>query len=177
MTWIDAAIVIIFLYFIVTAFSAGFIREIIGMAATLAGVVLAGLLYDEVASTLLGSIDNETTADVISFLIIFVGITVAGQLLALLVHPAITVLQLGIFDQLLGAAFGAVKALIVVEMLLILFVTYPRYDLDQRIDDSAFGNIMLNGATPLLKVLPDVFEHKVDQFTGPIGIEHQPIER
>ena len=42
MTWIDAAIVIIFLYFIITAFNAGFIRETIGMAAALLGAVLAG---------------------------------------------------------------------------------------------------------------------------------------
>src|SRR4051812_27415458 len=110
MTWIDAAIVVVFLYFIVTAFSAGFVREIIGMGATLAGVILAGLFYGDVADSLLTSIDNETTANVVGFLIIFMGITLAGQLIAMVVHPAITVLQLGIMDQLLGAAFGAAKA-------------------------------------------------------------------
>jgi membrane protein required for colicin V production len=166
MSWIDAVIVIIFLYFIITAFSAGFIRETIGTTAAILGVVLAGLFYDEVRDSLLSSIDNQTTASVVGFLIIFVGITVAGQVLAMLVHPAITVLQLGIVDQLLGAMFGAAKAFVIVEVLLILFVTYPRYDLDKKIDDSEFATIMLNGSAPVLKILPDIFHNKVDAFKG-----------
>jgi membrane protein required for colicin V production len=166
MTWVDAAIVVIFLYFIVTAFSAGFVREIVGMAATIFGVVMAGLFYDEIANSLLTSIDNETTADVVGFLIIFVGIAVIGQLIALVVHPAITILQLGIADQLLGAMFGAAKAFIIIEVLLILFVTYPRYDLDTRINDSEFASVMLDVSQPVLKILPDIFEHKVDAFNG-----------
>lgn len=166
MTWVDAAIVIVFLYFIVTAFQAGFIREIIGMAAALLGAVLAGLFYNDVADTLLASIDNAVTANVIAFLIIFIGISVAGQLLAMLVHPAITILQLGIMDQLLGAAFGAAKAFLIVEVLLILFVTYPRYDLDERINDSEFASRIVDMSSPVLRILPDVFHEKVDAFNG-----------
>jgi uncharacterized membrane protein required for colicin V production len=166
MTWVDAAIAIIFLFFIITAFQAGFIREIIGMSSALLGAVLAGLFYSDVADTLLVSIDNNTTASVIAFLIIFVGISLSGQLLAMLVHPAVTILQLGIMDQLLGAMFGAVKAFFIVEVLLVLFVTYPRYHMDQRIDDSEFASRMVDMSAPVLKVLPDVFHKKVDAFNG-----------
>src|SRR5205823_6631400 len=35
MTWVDVAIVVIFLFFIVTAFSAGLVREIISTSATI----------------------------------------------------------------------------------------------------------------------------------------------
>ena len=164
MTWIDVAIVVIFLFFLVTAFSAGLVREVISTGATIAGMVLAGLFYQDIADSLLGSIDNSTTAAVVGFLIIFVGITVAGQLVAMVVHPAITVLQLGMMDQFLGAGFGAVKAFVIVEVLLVLFVTYPRYDLDQRIDDSAFAPKMLQLSQPIVKVLPQIFEKKVDAF-------------
>lgn len=164
MTWIDAAIVIIFLYFIITAFNAGFVRETISIAAAILGAVLAGLFYRDVADTVLSSIDNETTSSVVAFLIIFLGVAIAGQVLALLVHPAITILQLGIFDQLLGAAFGAVKAFIIVEVLLVLFVTYPRYHLDRRISDSQFGSLMVDASAPIVKILPDIFHNKVDAF-------------
>ena len=166
MSWIDAVIVIIFLYFIVTAFSAGFIRETIGTASTVLGTVLAGLFYGDVADSLLSSIDSRTTASAVGFLIIFVGITVAGQVLAMLVHPAITVLQLGIVDQILGAGFGAVKAFMIIEVLLVLCVTYPRYGLDKKISDSEFATRMLDVSAPVLKILPDVFHNKVDAFKG-----------
>jgi membrane protein required for colicin V production len=166
MNWIDAAIVIVFLYFIVTAFSAGFIRETIGIASAVLGVVVAGLFYDDVGSSVFASIDSTTTQNVVGFLVILVGITLAGQLIAVLTKPAITVLQLGVFDQLAGAALGVVKAFVLVEVVLILFVTYPRYDLDKRIRDSEFATRMLDAAPPLLKVLPDVFHAKVTQFNG-----------
>ncbi len=164
MTWIDIVIVVVFLFFVITAFSAGFVREVIGTSATLAGVILAGLLYKEVASSLLFSIDNETTANVFGFLIIFLGITLTGQLIAMVVHPVISVLQLGMFDQILGAMFGAVKALLIIEVLLVLFVTYPRYDLDKKINDSQFAPIMLNASKPVVKILPAIFEKRVDAF-------------
>ena len=164
MTWVDVGIVVIFLFFIVTAFSAGLVREIISTGATILGMVLAGLFYRDIADSLLTSIDNETTASVVGFLIIFVGITLAGQLLAMVVHPAITVLQLGMMDQFLGAGFGAVKAFVIIEVLLVLFVTYPRYDLDTRIDDSQFATTMLEMSQPIVKVLPVIFEKKVDAF-------------
>ena len=164
MTWIDVAIIVIFLFFIVTAFSAGLVREVISTGATIAGMVLAGLFYQDIANSLLGSIDNETTATVVGFLIIFIGVTVAGQLLAMVVHPAITVLQLGMMDQFLGAGFGAVKAFVIIQVLLVLFVTYPRYDLDTRIKDSQFANVMLKTSQPIVKVLPQIFEKQVDAF-------------
>ncbi|MEX2245703.1 MAG: CvpA family protein [Dehalococcoidia bacterium] len=177
MNWLDAAIVIIFLFFIVTAFSSGFVRETVSMGSTIAGGVLAGLLYDDVADTLLASIDNQTTAAVAGFLVIFVGVSVAGQAVAMLMKPAVNIMQLGIADQLMGAAFGAVKAFVIVTTLLILFVTYPRYDMDERIEDSEFASIMLEVSDPLTKVLPKEFESSVNQFnSGSTPEELAPIE-
>ena len=73
-------------------------------------------------------------------------------------------MQLGIADQMLGAAFGAVKGFVIIEALLILMVTYPRYDMDQRINDSQFGEMLLEVSEPLLKVLPAEFDSRVDAF-------------
>jgi uncharacterized membrane protein required for colicin V production len=166
MNWIDAAIIIVFLYFIITAFSAGLIRETLGIASAVAGAVIAGLCYDELGKSVFSSIDNATTQNVVAFLAIFLSISIIGQLVAMLTKPAITVLQLGIFDQLGGAALGMVKAFIFIEVVLILFVTYPRYHMDKRIDDSRFASRMLDASEPMLKVLPDVFNAKVTQFNG-----------
>ncbi len=164
MNWIDAAIVLIFLFFIVTAFQAGFIREVIGITSVVLGIVLAGLFYDDVADSVLSPIDNATTAAVIGFLVIFIGVGLAGQLLAMLIHPAVVLMQLGIADQLLGAMFGAAKAFVIIEALLILFVTYPRYDMEKRIDESEFATALLDGARPVLRILPDEFTTNLDRF-------------
>jgi membrane protein required for colicin V production len=168
MTWIDAAIVVVLLFFIVTGFQNGLIRETISIASTIGGVVLAGLFYDDFSDAFLASIDNETTKSVVSFMVIFAGITVLGQLVAILVHPAIVIMQLGIADQLLGAGFGAVKAFVIIEALLILMVTYPRYDLDEKINDSEFAPRLLEVAEPITAILPDEFEARVKAFTSDV---------
>jgi membrane protein required for colicin V production len=164
-TWVDAAIVVILLFFIVTAFQAGLVREIIAFASTLAGVVVAGLFYDDIRDSLLTSVDNDTVANAISFFAIFATFAIAGQLLAMVVHPVIQVLQLGMMDQFLGAGFGAVKAVVLIEALLILMVTYPVWNLDDDINDSDFALRMLEASKPITSVLPDIFQSQVDAFT------------
>ncbi len=169
MTWIDAAIVIIFLFFIVTAFQGGLVREMIAFAATLAGIILAGLFYDDLRDSLLGSIDNTEVANAVSFLVIFITITVAGQLLAMVVHPMIQILQLGIMDQFLGAGFGVLKAFILVQALLIVMVTYPFWDLDTEIAKSEFATRLLDVSQPITRLLPDIFKGTVEALDGPTG--------
>jgi membrane protein required for colicin V production len=164
MSWVDAAIVVVLLFFIVTAFQNGLIREVISIASAIGGVVLAGVLYDDFSEAFFDSVDNETTKSVISFIIILGGVTLIGQLVAILVHPAVVIMQLGIADQLLGAAFGAVKGLVIIIALLILMVTYPRYDMDERIRDSAFAELLIESSEPLLKILPSEFDARVDAF-------------
>ena len=56
------------------------------------------------------------------------------------------------------------KAFLILEVLLVLFVTFPRYDSDKRIDDSEAAAIMLKLSDPVLKILPDIFQHQVDAF-------------
>jgi membrane protein required for colicin V production len=174
MNWIDAAIVIVWLFFIVTSFQNGLVREVIGLGSVLAGLILAGLFYQDFADALLDSVDNETTKQMISFTIIFVATSILGQLIAMLVHPAIALMQLGIADQLAGAAFGAVKGWAVITGMLVLLVTYPVYDMDERIADSEFAELLLDSATPILRLLPDEFESSVKAFTGGGGPSIRP---
>ena len=181
MNWLDAAIVIVWLFFIVTAFQNGFIREVIGLGTTVVGLILAGLFYDDLSDALLKSIDNETTKEMIAFTIIFATTAVLGQLLAMLVHPAIALMQLGVADQLAGAVGGALKGGVIITSMLVLLVTYPVYDMDERIAESEFAELMLDSATLVLRLLPAEFDNAVDAFTtgdGPsIRPERDPLDQ
>jgi len=176
MNWLDAAIVIVWLFFIVTAFQNGLVREIIGLSSTVGGLVLAGLFYDDFSDALLEGIDNETTKQMIAFTVIFVSTAVLGQLVAMLVHPAIALMQLGVADQLAGAAFGGIKGWVIITGMLVLLVTYPVYDMDERIAESEFAELLLDTAQPILRVLPEVFDSAVDAFTGGGGPSIRPEE-
>jgi membrane protein required for colicin V production len=163
MNWLDIAIVIIVAFFATTAFSAGLIRELVTLVSAVVGVVVAGLFYDDLARDVLVFIDNKDTASIVAFLVLLGAIYLAGQLIAIMLKQVAAVLLLGWADRLGGALFGLLKGLVVVEVLLIAFVTFD-VGLDDAIEDSGLASVFLDAASVLLIILPDDFERAVDAF-------------
>ena len=166
MNWLDGAIIVVILWFTFSAFQAGFIRETVTIVAAVLGIVLAGLFYQDLAEDVLVFIDNEQLSFLVSFGVIFGAVALAGQMLALVLKPTVAMLQLGVFDQLAGAAFGFAKAMVFVQIFLIVFITYPKWDIKGTIDDSVFASLMIENTAVLVNLLPEEFELSVDNFTA-----------
>jgi uncharacterized membrane protein required for colicin V production len=166
MNWLDAAIVVVVLWFTFSAFQAGFIREVVTIVAAVVGVVLAGLFYKSLAEDVLLFIDSTTLARIVAFGLIFGATALAGQILAMILKPTVDVLQLGVFDQLAGAAFGFAKAIVFVEAFMVIFITYPKWGLKQEIDQSLFGSMIIEKTPVVVHMLPKEFEISVEGFTG-----------
>ena len=166
MNWLDIVIVLVIAFFAGTAFRAGLIREAVTLVSAVVGVVVAGLFYDDLARDVLVFIDNKDTARVVSFLILLGAVYLAGQLIAIMLKQVAAILLLGWVDHIGGALFGLLKGLIVVEVLLILLVTFPRLGLESDIDGSALASVFLDARSVLLFVLPDEFEQAVDLFVA-----------
>jgi membrane protein required for colicin V production len=162
MNYVDIAIVVLVAWFTFSAFSAGIIREVVTMTGVALGVVLAGLFYQDLASDVKLAVDNDNAANIIAFLVIFGACFLAGQLAGMLLKHTASLLMLGTFDHLFGAAFGFVKGMVIVEVALILFVTFPAFGLKDHIRDSMFGPMFLDGIPILLRVLPVEFRNAVD---------------
>jgi membrane protein required for colicin V production len=162
--WIDIAIIATVLWFTLSAFHAGFIREVVTLVAVFIGVVVAGLFYEDLAQDVLLFIENDTLASIVAFMLVFGGIALAGQMLALVLKPAAHMFQLGIFDQLMGAAFGLGKAMMLVAVFIVVFITYPRWGIEEAIDESLFGSLIAENVTIVTKVLPTEFETAVERF-------------
>ena len=163
MNWLDIAIVLIVAFFATTAFSAGLIRELVTLVSAVGGIVVAGLFYDDLARDVLVFIDNKDIANIVAFLVLLGAIYLAGQLIAIMLKQVTTILLLGWADRLGGALFGLLKGLVVVEVLLIAFVTFD-VGLDDAIEDSGLASVFLDAASVLLIILPDDFERAVDAF-------------
>ena len=166
MNWLDGAIIVVVLWFTFSAFQAGFIRETVTIVAAVLGIVLAGLFYQDLAEDVLVFIDNEQLSFLVSFGLIFGAVALAGQMLALVLKPTVAMLQLGVFDQLAGALFGFAKAMVFVQIFLIVFITYPKWDLKNTIDDSVFASLIIENTAVLVNLLPEEFELSVDDFTA-----------
>ena len=166
MNWLDVVIVLVIAFFASTAFRAGLIREVVTLASVVVGVVIAGIFYDDLARDVLTFIDDRKTALVVGFLVLLGAVYLAGQLVAVMLKQAAALLFLGWADHAGGALFGLIKGLIVVEVLLVLLVTFPRLGLKGDIDGSALASVFLDASPLLLLVLPNEFERAVDAFVA-----------
>ena len=166
MNWLDIAIALIIVTFTISAFSSGLIREVVTLVSAVTGVVFAGLFYDDLARDVLVFIHDKDSARFFAFLALLGSVYLTGQLIAMMLKQMASFLLLGWVDKIGGAAFGFLKGLVVVEVLLILLVTFPQIGLEEEIDGSALASIFLDAVPLLLVLLPDEFERAVDAFVA-----------
>ena len=165
MNWLDIVIVLVIAFFATSAFRAGLIREVVTLVSVVVGIVIAGIFYDDLARDVLVFIDDKDARQVVGFLVLLGAVYLAGQLVAVMLKQAAALLFLGWADHAGGALFGLMKGLIVVEVLLIAFVTFD-VGLRDAIDGSAFASVFLDARSVVLFVLPDEFEQAVDAFVA-----------
>lgn len=110
MTWLDIAIVATICIFAAFGFWKGILRTVIGIAALLLGVFLAGALYGDVAEALWPNGSNWSV--VAAFALILMGTLVVGAIVAALVSRAVHMTALGLVDRVIGLAAGALVAIV-----------------------------------------------------------------
>ena len=167
MNWLDIVIVVVIGVFVLSAYSAGLIREVITFIAVIVGIVVAGILYDDFARDVLVFIDDQDAARAVAFLILAGSVYLMGQIVAYVLKKAASLMMLGWADHTGGAFFGLLKGLIVVQILLILFAAYPNWKLDNAIRGSELAPYFIDDVSVLLHVLPGEFGDRIDQFLAP----------
>lgn len=167
MNWLDIVVILLLAGFVLAAYSAGLIREVVTFIAVLAGIVIAGLLYERLAKDVLVFIDSEDAAEAVAFLALFGAVYLLGQIGASVLKTGAALLMLGPFDHLGGAVFGFIKGILVIQVLLIVFAAYPSLKLDTAVANSEIARYFVDDFSFLLKILPGEFEDRVDQFLNP----------
>jgi membrane protein required for colicin V production len=164
LSWIDIAILVTMIWFTYAAFQAGMIREIITIVGAIFAVALAGLFYTELAQDVHVAVDNEETARIIAFCMIFGATILASQLAALFLKQAASLLLLGLADSVGGAVIGFLKGFIFVEIALIMMITFGALGLEDTVEDSALAPFFLDILPVLKLILPGEFKDAINAF-------------
>jgi membrane protein required for colicin V production len=167
MNWLDFAIIFVVVFVVISAYLAGLIREAVTFVAVILGIVIAGALYGDLAADILTFMDDEDAAEAISFMILVAAVYLFGQIIALLLSRTASLLMLGWVDRIGGAFFGFLKGLIIVQVVLIIFAAYPTLGLDDAAAGSELAPFFIDDADVLLRILPDNFDFRIDQFNAP----------
>ena len=82
MNWVDWVLGLVLIIFVVQGFAKGFTQQVIGLIATLAGLLLGIWFYRSASEMFQPYLKSESMARVLGFLTIFIGVQIAGAIVA-----------------------------------------------------------------------------------------------
>ena len=119
MNWADWAIVGVIALSILMAAVNGFFVEIFALAGVVAGYIAAAWGCSRVGGWFLPYVKTEEVARLAGFLTILFGVMLIGGMAGRMVRWAMKEVGLRWVDRLLGAAFGLVRGLVIVTVVLL----------------------------------------------------------
>ncbi len=112
MNWLDIVLLVILILTAIIGLFKGLVKQVIGLVAVIAGLVLAGLYYEGAAGIFETFVKNRLLSNFLGFLLIFVVVLIAGGILGHLITKAMKG-PLAIVNRLFGGIFGAVKGVLI----------------------------------------------------------------
>ncbi len=139
-TVIDWVFSLIILIFAISGIIKGFIDNVFGKIAFIAGIILGYLFYKDIAVSLLKDINIPYAANIIAFLLIFVVTFLVVKIIQMIVAKAFQWSILKSLDRTLGFIFGMVEGAAVVCLLVFILTVQPFFNVENLFDGSFFYN-------------------------------------
>ena len=141
-TVIDWVFSIIILIFAISGIIKGFIDNVFGKIAFIAGIILGYLFYKDIASGVLKDIKVPYAANIIAFLLIFVVTFLVIKIIQMIVAKVFEWSILKSLDRTLGFIFGIVEGSAVVSLAIFLLTVQPFFSVQALFDGSFYYNLV-----------------------------------
>ena len=123
MNFLDIILIVPLLYGLYAGFSKGLIKQLTGLIGIVLALLFSVKLSGIATQFLLDNqLVNEGWAAVAGFALTFLAILLVVKLIGSLLKKTTKTIGLGFFEQLAGGIFGALKAFLIVLVLLFFFV-------------------------------------------------------
>lgn len=177
--WLDWALAGVVLLSTGAALGKGLVRELISLAALIAGLVVAALYYERVAVWFQDLTSSHQAAEGIAFLALFLGVLIVGAVVSSLTRKLIRTAGLQWFDRFLGALFGFVRGLLVDAVVLMVLVAFAiKADAVER---SVLAPYVTAGARVIVLAMPGEmrtqFREGFDRFRETINSSNHPTTK
>ena len=137
--WIFGIIIVVFA---VSGLIKGFVDNVFGKLAFIAGIICGWIFYKSLATTLLKDIKLPYAANILSFLLIFVVVFLIIKLAQMIVSKIFEWSILKSLDKTLGFIFGIVEGAAVVCLIIFLLSVQPFFDVTNLFDGSFFYGLV-----------------------------------
>jgi membrane protein required for colicin V production len=159
--FLDYVFALIILVSIGFAVMKGLVREIVSLVALIAGFVLAAIYYPAPARYLIEYCRTEAVANLLGYVIIFVGCILLGAIVAFVVNRFLKAASIKWVDRLLGGIFGLLRGWAVCSVLVIALIAFPIRE--KMMTQSFLAPYILAGARAAVHLVPQGLKNKFDE--------------
>jgi len=156
MDFLFAGIIVISIGFAVLK---GLVRETTSLVALIGGFILAVLYYGVPAHWISDFTKNESVADLLGFLIIFLGCIIIGAIISFVINRFIKAAAIKWVDRLLGGVFGLIRGWAICSVIVVALIAFPISD--RVMAHSVTAPFLLAGARAAVHLVPQNLQ---DQF-------------
>lgn len=134
--WFDVVLILVILWSALTGLRAGFARVVIGVVATVLGLLAGFWFYRILAAKLMPWVKTVTAADMLGFLIIFVGVLILGSVISGLLSRFFNWAGLSWFNHALGGLAGVARGALVIAALVDVMIAFSPSPLPAFLNNS-----------------------------------------
>jgi len=125
--WLDYLLIALLALSMVQSFRRGFTREVVGLAAAIAALVLGMWFYGTAGTLVRPWFGSDRAAKLIGFLLVVFAVLLTGAIAGAIVRRFVKAVGLSFFDRLLGACFGLIRGALVAIAFLTAYIAFgPR---------------------------------------------------
>ncbi len=161
--WFDVLLMLILAASVFSGLRAGFARVVVGLIATVVGFVAGFWCYRMVANALMPYIRTPAVANILGFLLIFVGVMLVGSLIAAVLSRLFKWIGLSWFNHLLGGVAGGVRGVITIAVMIAVMVAFTPSPPPHFLDDSRLLPYATQISVWLASVAPRELKDAFDQ--------------
>lgn len=120
MTWFDYGVLLVIGISALVAVIRGLVREVLSLLSWVAAFIAASTYAGSIAPMLPAAIPDDSLRMLAAFLLVFGATLLAMVVITLAIVELVRVVGLGFIDRLLGLAFGLVRGLLIVLIVVLL---------------------------------------------------------
>jgi membrane protein required for colicin V production len=154
MNWIDLLLLAIVGASVVSGLMTGLARAVVGLAATVAGIIFGFWSYGMVSGHIQDYVNSRPVANLIGFCLIFFGFVIVGHLVGRILAKFFKWVGMSWFDRLLGGAFGFVRGMLVAVALVTVLLAFAPKPPPSSVVDSRFLPYVMSASDVVAALTP-----------------------
>ena len=173
MTWFDYGVLLVMGVSALVAVIRGFMREVLSLLSWVAAFVAASTFAGRIAPMLPAAIPNDSLRLLAAFLLVFGATLLLMVVITLAIVELVRVVGLGFVDRVLGLAFGLVRGLLIV-LIVVLLAGLTRLPEEAGWRDAMLSQPLEVLARVVLPYLPTDFARKI-RYDGGQQVVYTPL--